>query len=94
MTTSRFVLLLSDAASNSVSTHHTIVIMLMITTIVFLQIECNPEYNKVIGPRTSTSAKSLASVDNLGIDKPDIGEVLSNGVVIGHHASPGASKGK
>jgi hypothetical protein len=62
---------------------------------ILLQIECNPEYNTVIGPRTSSSAKSLASVDNSGGHKADhIGEKLPNGIVVGHHASPGSDKGR
>lgn len=56
------------------------------------QVECNPEYNTVIGPRTTTT-KALVSEDNADSGKKtSVGEKLSNGIVIGHHASPGSSK--
>lgn len=56
------------------------------------QVECNPEYNTVIGPRTTTT-KALVSEDNADSGKKtQVGEKLSNGLVIGQHASPGSSK--
>ncbi|KAI9289843.1 concanavalin A-like lectin/glucanase domain-containing protein [Umbelopsis sp. AD052] len=57
----------------------------------YIKVECNPEYNHVIGPRTTTSA--LAAVKNADShSKSQVGDKLANGIVIGHHASPGSAK--
>ncbi|CAM0140439.1 unnamed protein product [Umbelopsis sp. WA50703] len=51
----------------------------------YVTIECDPTYNTVIGPRSTTS-KALS----LSMSEPAVNQTLSNGVTIGQHASPGA----
>lgn len=50
----------------------------------YVTIECDPTYNTVIGPR-STTAKSFS----MSASEPSVNKTLSNGVTIGQHASPG-----